>query len=148
MAIDARTVTWAVEQLRDVLDNLQVSTIIETDPVGVSGLQPSYLNAVVAGQSTLAPGELLGLLLQLEDHRGRDRPHWRAPRTLDLDLILYGHHVIADEGMEVPHPRFRARRFVLEPLAEIAPDARDPVTGKTVRELLRLLDEPAGLNGR
>lgn len=134
--------TWAVDQLREVIDNLQVSTIIETDPVGVSTPQPAYLNAVVTGQSTLSPGELLGLLLELEDDRGRDRPHWRAPRTLDLDLILYGSCVIADEGMEVPHPRFRERRFVLEPLAALAPDARDPVTGKTVRELLQVLDEP------
>jgi 2-amino-4-hydroxy-6-hydroxymethyldihydropteridine diphosphokinase len=135
---------WAIDQLRDLLHDLQVSTISETDPLGVSDTQPLYLNAVVTGQSTLGPGELLGLLLDLEDERGRERPHWRAPRTLDLDLILHGSHVIADEGVEVPHPRFRDRRFVLEPLCEIAPDARDPVTGKTVRQLLQMLDEPAG----
>jgi 2-amino-4-hydroxy-6-hydroxymethyldihydropteridine diphosphokinase len=140
--------TWAADQLREVLDNLRVSTIIETDPVGVSSPQPAYLNAVVTGESTLSPGELLGILLEMEDDRGRDRPHWRAPRTLDLDLILHGSCVVADEGLEIPHPRFRQRRFVLEPLAELAPDARDPVTGKTVRELLELLDEPAGPRSR
>lgn len=136
--------TWAIDQLGELLDNLQVSNITETDPVGVSAPQPAYLNAVVTGQSTLSPGELLGLLLELEDDRGRDRPHWRAPRTLDLDLILHGSLVIADEGMEVPHPRFRERRFVLEPLVELAPDARDPVTGKTMRELLDMLRDEAG----
>ena len=85
--------------------------------------------------------ELLGALLAVEHERGRERPFPGAARTLDLDLILYGSQIIAEPGLEVPHPRFRSRRFVLEPLATVAPDLLDPVTGKSVRELLAALPE-------
>jgi 2-amino-4-hydroxy-6-hydroxymethyldihydropteridine diphosphokinase len=75
-------------------------------------------------------------LFAIEADRGRERPFARAPRTLDLDLILFGDLIVDAPGLTVPHPRFRERRFVLEPLAEIAPNLRDSVTGKTVSELL------------
>src|SRR5262249_54089860 len=104
--------------------------------VGVVGPQPTYLNAAAVGRTSLPAPELLQALLALERERGRERPHPKAPRTLDLDLILYGDEVIDEPGLTVPHPRFRDRRFVLEPLAEIAADLRDPVTGKTASELL------------
>ena len=80
--------------------------------------------------------QLLELLLAIERERDRERPFPRAPRTLDLDLVLFGDEVISEPDLSVPHPRFRDRLFVLEPLAEVAPDLRDPVTGKTVGELL------------
>jgi len=94
------------------------------------------------GETSLAAKTLLERLLAIEQDLGRERPFPGAPRTVDLDLILYDDAVI-DEGpaLIVPHPRFRERRFVLEPLSEIAPDWRDPVTGRTVEELLRDLSQ-------
>ena len=75
-------------------------------------------------------------LLEIEEERGRARPYPMAPRTLDLDLVLYGDEIIEEDGLSVPHPRFREREFVLRPLAEIAPEMIDPVTGTTISELL------------
>ncbi|HJZ76711.1 MAG TPA: 2-amino-4-hydroxy-6-hydroxymethyldihydropteridine diphosphokinase [Vicinamibacterales bacterium] len=130
---------FAVAKLRALLRHVAVSTYHETVPVGVTGPQPRYLNAAAVGDTTLEAHPLLDALLAIEGLRGRDRPHPNAPRTLDLDLILYGSRVIDAPGLIVPHPRFRERRFVLEPLAEVAPELRDPVTGKTVAELLAAL---------
>jgi 2-amino-4-hydroxy-6-hydroxymethyldihydropteridine diphosphokinase len=128
--------SWAVEQLQGVLAALRVSTPIETAAVDVPDAQPPYLNAVVVGETALAPEALLDELMRLERERGRERRSFRAARTLDLDLILYGDLISRTPRLEVPHPRFRERRFVLEPLTEIAPDLIDPVTGRTVGELL------------
>ena len=102
--------------------------------------QPRYLNAAAVGKTDLSPRVLLDALLAIERERGRERPHANAPRTLDLDLILLGELVVDEPGLVVPHLRFRDRRFVLGPLASIAPDLRDPVSGLTVRELLRRAD--------
>jgi len=115
---------------------------METAPVG-AGLEndPPYLNAVGVGESDLSPREILDRLLAIERAAGRTRPYTGAPRTLDLDLILAGSAVVNEEGLQVPHPRFRERRFVLGPLVELEPDVTDPVTGQTARELLaRLAD--------
>ncbi len=101
--------------------------------------QPPYLNAVAVGETPLAPEVLLEHLLAIERERGRERPSARAARTLDLDVILYGDRVIDTPALQVPHPRFRERAFVLVPLNELAPDLRDPVTGRTVTELIGLL---------
>jgi 2-amino-4-hydroxy-6-hydroxymethyldihydropteridine diphosphokinase len=117
---------------------LRVSSYLETDPVGVAP-QPGFLNAAAVGFADVAAREVLRRLLGIERGAGRERPFPGAPRTLDLDLILLGSEVIDEPGLTVPHPRFRERRFVLEPLAEIAPALRDPVTGLTVAELLQRL---------
>jgi 2-amino-4-hydroxy-6-hydroxymethyldihydropteridine diphosphokinase len=128
---------YAVARLRTLLDNLTVSTYIETDPVGVDAPQPRYLNAVVVGETRLSARDLLDELLAIERERGRERPFPNAPRTLDVDLILLGDVVEEGPGLSVPHPRFRERRFVLEPLAELAPHLVDPVTGRSVADLLQ-----------
>jgi 2-amino-4-hydroxy-6-hydroxymethyldihydropteridine diphosphokinase len=129
------------EALRSVLADLRVSSVHETAYEGaVAGEQPAYLNAAAVGTTTLSARALLDTLLDIERRLGRERPYQDAPRTLDLDLILYDLDIIDAPGLIVPHPRFRQRRFVLEPLAEIAADWVDPVTGRTVDELLRGLD--------
>jgi 2-amino-4-hydroxy-6-hydroxymethyldihydropteridine diphosphokinase len=127
----------AVARLQTLLRNFQVSRYRETVPLGMSGPQRMVLNAVATGDATLPARALLEALLGIEQERDRQRPYANAPRTLDLDLILYGDARIDEPGLIVPHPRFRDRLFVLEPLAEIAPDLVDPISGKTARELLR-----------
>lgn len=126
---------FAVERLRAELADVHVSPFIETAPVGVEP-QPAFLNGALTGLARGSPRQLLDVLLGLEQERGRTRPHAGAPRTLDLDLILFGELVVDEPGLTVPHPRFRDRRFVLDPLAAIAPDLRDPLTGLSVRQLL------------
>ena len=129
----------AIDALGPVLGNLRVSSFYETEPVDMAGPQGLFLNAAATGESKLSAPAILNVLLAIEQGFGRERPYERAPRAIDLDLILYGDAIIETPELVVPHPRFRERRFVLDPLAEIAPHWIDPVTGKTVRELRSLL---------
>jgi 2-amino-4-hydroxy-6-hydroxymethyldihydropteridine diphosphokinase len=127
----------AVARLSQVLSNLRQSSWHDTAPAGVSEDQPRYLNGVVVGDTALTARQLLNELLAIEREAGRTRPSPMAPRTLDLDLILFGSEKIQEPGLVVPHPRFRERLFVLEPLAEIAPGLVDPDTGETISALRR-----------
>jgi 2-amino-4-hydroxy-6-hydroxymethyldihydropteridine diphosphokinase len=127
---------WAVDRLSTLLQDCRSSSFIETEPVGVPDAQPPYLNAAAIGTTRLEPHALLAALMVLEQERGRIRTSFRGARTLDLDLILYGDVIIADATLTIPHPRFRERQFVLEPLASIAPEWIDPITGQTMRQLL------------
>ena len=115
----------AVQELRAILTDLRVSSFINTKPVGVFEPQPDYLNAVAVGRTTLTPRELLNALLAIERAHARERVSRNAARTLDLDLILYGDQTIDEPGLQVPHPRFRERDFVMGPLREIAPELID-----------------------
>ena len=130
---------FAVNALRGLFADVAVSRYHETVPIGVSGPQAMFLNAAAVGQTALTARAILDALLAIEQERGRERPYVRAPRTLDLDLILLGDVVVEEPGLVVPHPRFRERRFVLQPLAEIAPHLKDPVTGSPISALLSRL---------
>jgi len=134
----AAAIGYAARRLSGILSYTVVSEAVETDPEG-EGLagQPRYVNAVLVGETSMPARELLDALLAIERDFGRERPYPNAPRTLDLDLILLGDEIIDEPGLQVPHPRFRERFFVLGPMAEIAPDLRDPLTGLSVGELLR-----------
>jgi 2-amino-4-hydroxy-6-hydroxymethyldihydropteridine diphosphokinase len=120
------------------IELVEQSRLRETDPVGVVD-QPGFLNGVVALDTTLSPRELLDVLLRVERELGRTRDGERwGPRTIDLDLLLHGSHVVDEPGLHVPHPRLHERRFALEPLAELAPDLEIPGRGK-VSEILQQL---------
>lgn len=126
---------YAVERLTPFISNLRVSRFIDSEPVDVPEPQPPYLNGAVVGQTTLSARELLDALMAIERERGRTRMTPRAPRTLDLDLILYGNAIVNEDDLIVPHPRFRERAFVVDPLKEIASELVDPVTGKRIDQL-------------
>jgi 2-amino-4-hydroxy-6-hydroxymethyldihydropteridine diphosphokinase len=133
-------VAFAAERLAGILADWSLSELIETEPEGEAlEDQPAFLNAVMVGDTSLTPRSLLDTLMAIEQEYGRERPYAGAPRTLDLDLVLLGEEVVDEPGLQVPHPRFRERFFVLGPLAQVAPDVRDPVTGLRAAELLRNL---------
>jgi len=131
------TIRAALERLdaEEGIEVVRVSLLRETDPVGYAD-QPRFLNGVAELETELSPGELLERLLAVERDLGRVRQGPRyGPRTIDLDLLLYGDAVVDEPGLEIPHPRMTERRFVLEPLAELDPDRVVPGRGR-VRDLL------------
>jgi 2-amino-4-hydroxy-6-hydroxymethyldihydropteridine diphosphokinase len=129
----------AIRDAARLLEARRLSTIRETEPWGLTD-QPRFLNAVAQVETARTPRALLDRLLEIERELGRvrDGPRW-GPRAIDLDLLLYADRRIDEPGLKVPHPRLHERLFVLEPLAELAPDALVPGLG-TVTELLAKLE--------
>lgn len=126
----------AVEQLQGPdLRILRLSPLYETEPVDYTR-QPWFVNRVAEAETELFPMQLLARLGRVERALGRVRGIPKGPRVIDIDILFFGRAVVRTAKLEVPHPRIAERRFVLEPLADLAPDLRHPVTRKTIREML------------
>jgi 2-amino-4-hydroxy-6-hydroxymethyldihydropteridine diphosphokinase len=138
------TLRMAIQRLETLGRIAGVSSLYETEPVGYLE-QPSFLNAVIALDTALAPADLLAALLGIERDLGRMRSFPNAPRTLDLDLLLVDNAILDTPELTLPHPRLHERAFVLVPLAEIAPELVHPGSGKTMRELLHTLPDQGGV---
>ncbi len=124
----------AIERLRALGDVAAVSSFYETEPVEFTA-QAWFLNCAVALDTDKEPQQLLAGILNIEQQMGRRRRQKKGPRTIDIDILLFGNLIVEESGLKVPHPAMHKRRFVLEPLAEIASDMLHPVFERTAREL-------------
>ena len=137
----AHSLREAISRLKDYGEVRAVSHFYETEPIDVTG-QDWFLNCAVAMEAGATPAQLMADLLSIEQALGRVRTQAKGPRTIDIDILLFADLVLETRELTIPHPAMHRRRFALEPLAEIAPEARHPLLGKTIRRLLEEL--PAG----
>ena len=133
-----RNLRDAIERLRAFADVRTVSSFYETEPVEFTD-QPWFLNCIVRIETTQTPRQLLDALLALEASMGRRRIQKKGPRLIDLDILLFGNWIVQEAGLAIPHPALAERRFVLEPLTELAPGLVHPALHKTMRQLLDAL---------
>jgi 2-amino-4-hydroxy-6-hydroxymethyldihydropteridine diphosphokinase len=124
---------------------IRSASLYSTEPQGMAG-QPWFINTVVEGSTLLSPQELLEICLAVEEENFRKRKGEKESRTLDIDIIFYDDTILKTPGLTIPHPEFRNRRFVLEPLAEIAPGFIDPVSRRSIRQLLENVNDPGGIH--
>jgi 2-amino-4-hydroxy-6-hydroxymethyldihydropteridine diphosphokinase len=141
----AANLRLALEKLGELGTVEAVSAFYETEPVGLTS-QPWFLNCAAKLDTEKMPRQLISGILNLEQAMGRQRMQKNGPRIIDIDILFFGTSVIDTHSLTVPHPRLHERRFVLEPLAEIAPDLRHPIFKRTIRELRDAL--PAGQSVR
>jgi 2-amino-4-hydroxy-6-hydroxymethyldihydropteridine diphosphokinase len=132
----------AVQALSRILSGIRRSSIYETRPMYVEE-QPKFLNMAVSGLCVLEPPELLGEILALEQQMGRDRSIYtpKGPRTIDIDILLFGRRIVKQENLSIPHPHLKERQFVLIPLLELEPDLQDPETGRALAQSLQALGD-------